>query len=77
MNVWHSGEMEPDDLLRRLRRLATQRAWVINETQGGRHIKLRLNNNRTVIGRHKGDLPKGTLRKIRKDHGLTDDDLKV
>lgn len=70
--------MTADDLLGRLARLATRRGWTYAATHGGRgsHVKVRLNGRRTVISVHRGDLPKGTFGKIKKDLGLTDDDLR-
>jgi predicted RNA binding protein YcfA (HicA-like mRNA interferase family) len=69
--------MDADDLLRRLRRLATTRGWAIEERPGGRHWKVRLNGKRTVIARHGGDIPVGTFRKISKDLDLTETDLRT
>jgi predicted RNA binding protein YcfA (HicA-like mRNA interferase family) len=70
--------VKSSDLLRRLRRLATRRGWVLVESQGaGSHLKLRLNDKTTVIAMHRDDMPMGTFRKILKDLDLTNQDLEV
>jgi predicted RNA binding protein YcfA (HicA-like mRNA interferase family) len=72
------GSMKSSDLLRRLRRLATQRGWILVESQGaGSHLKLRLNGKTTIIAMHRDDMPTGTFRKILKDLELTTRDLEV
>jgi predicted RNA binding protein YcfA (HicA-like mRNA interferase family) len=72
------GRMKSSDLLRRLRRLATRRGWVLVESQGaGSHPKLRLNDKTTIIAMHRDDMPTGTFRKILKDLDLTPQDLEV
>jgi predicted RNA binding protein YcfA (HicA-like mRNA interferase family) len=67
--------LKPNDLLRRLRRLANKRGWDIEETEGANHTKLMLNGNRTTIGRHPSDLKTGTLRAILKQLDLKPSDL--
>jgi predicted RNA binding protein YcfA (HicA-like mRNA interferase family) len=70
--------MKAVDLLRRLRHLATKRDWEISERSArGAHVILRLNARITVVPVHSGDLPQGTYRKILKDLGLTNEDMKV
>lgn len=71
--------MDPNDLLRRLRRLANRRGWIIREKWGGRgsHLKFWLNGRPTVISCHSGDIPTGTYRKILRDLGLTEADLEI
>jgi hypothetical protein len=67
-----------NDLLGRLRRLATRRDWPIKEVWGkGSHLKVWLNGRRTVIPCHRGDIPDGTFGRIKKDLGLADADLEV
>jgi predicted RNA binding protein YcfA (HicA-like mRNA interferase family) len=70
--------MGANDLIGRIRRLANRRGWQIEEAPGkGSHLKVRLNGRRTVIPCHRGDIPPGTLRQIKKDLDLTDADLEV
>jgi predicted RNA binding protein YcfA (HicA-like mRNA interferase family) len=70
--------MGANDLLRRLRRLATRRGWPIDEASGkGAHRKVRLNGRRTVVPMHNGDIPTGTYRQILKDLGLSEEELDV
>ena len=63
------------ELLRRLRRLATQRGWDFSIKEGGNHTKVRINAKQTVVPRHASDLKTGTLRGILKQIGVTPDDL--
>jgi predicted RNA binding protein YcfA (HicA-like mRNA interferase family) len=65
------------DLLRRLRRLATKRAWVLLESEGAGHTKVMLNGRNTVVPRHRSDLKTGTLHAILKQLGLNREDLEV
>ena len=70
--------MGANELLRRLRRLATKRDWPIDEKPGkGAHRKVRLNERRTVVPMHNGDIPKGTFRQILRDLDLTEEELDV
>lgn len=69
--------MKPADLLRRINCLATRRGLPIAVSEGGNHTRVRLNGRNTVIGRHPGDMPPGTFRKVLKDLGLTAADLEV
>lgn len=70
--------MTPAALLRRLNRLATKRGWEIRERQArGSHLMVWLNGRSTVIARHPGDMPPGTLRKVLRDLQLTERDLEV
>lgn len=70
--------MKPADLLRRLNRLAIRQGWDYAERDGrGSHVIVRLNGRTTVVARHPGDMPAGTLRKVLKDLGLTGQDLEV
>lgn len=71
------GAMKSADVLRRLRRLATARGWLIEIAQGGAHTKVKLNGRATVVPRHPGDLKPGTFRAILKQLGLTESDLEV
>ena len=68
--------MEPDALLRSLKRLASRRGWAIRISEGGNHTKVIVNGKRTVIGRHPQDLKTGTLHAIIKQLGLRPEDLK-
>ena len=63
------------ELLRRLRRLATQRWWDFSIKEGGNHTKVRINGKQTVVPRHASDLKTGTLRGILKQIDVTPDDL--
>jgi len=67
--------VKPAERLRRLRRLATRRGLAIEISEGGSHTKVRLGGRTTVVGRHPGDMPPGTFRKVLKDVGLTPGDL--
>ena len=70
--------MTSNDLLRRLRRLGTKRGWPYRTKPGnGSHLKVWLNNRRTVIPIHTGDLNPKTFKSIKTDLGLTDTDLEV
>lgn len=70
--------MKSAEMLRRLNRLATRRGWDLGERDGrGSHLLVRLNGRTTVIARHPGDMPPGTLRKVLKDLGLTESDLEI
>jgi len=69
--------VKPADLLRRLRRLATKRGWMIEVSEGGNHTKVRLDGRTTVVARHPVDLRPGTLRKVLKDLGLAETDLEI
>jgi predicted RNA binding protein YcfA (HicA-like mRNA interferase family) len=44
-------------------------------SEGGSHTKVRLGGRTTVVGRHPGDMPPGTFRKVLKDVGITPGDL--
>jgi predicted RNA binding protein YcfA (HicA-like mRNA interferase family) len=61
--------------LRRLSRLASNRGWQYDATEGGRHTKVRLNGRATTVPRHPGDLKSGTFRSILKQLGLTETEL--
>lgn len=67
--------MKPNDLLRRLRRLAAKNGWKIVVTEGGNHTKIRLNERVTAMPRHATDLPTGTFRAILKQLNLSPSDL--
>ena len=58
--------MKPEELLRRLRRLARRRNWTLEVSDGRNHTNVRLRGKRTVIGRHSKDLKPGTLNAILK-----------
>ena len=76
-NLSEPMAMKPADLLRRLRRLATQRGWDLKIAEGGRHTKVTLNGRSTVVPRHPTDLPPGTLLAIMRQLGITPSDLEV
>jgi len=68
--------MRSAELLRRLRRRATRLAILHVETAGkGSHLKVQHGDARTVVPRHGGDLPAGTLRAILRQLGLSERDL--
>lgn len=67
--------MKPTDLLRRLRRLATKRGWILVVREGGSHTKVTLNGRQTTIPRHRRDLGTGLFEAIRKQLGLSPEDL--
>jgi predicted RNA binding protein YcfA (HicA-like mRNA interferase family) len=69
--------MKAADLLRRLKRLATKRAWEIEIVEGGSHTRVMLNGRGTTVPRHATDLPKGTYHAILKQLGLRQSDLEV
>ena len=70
------GVMRADDLMRRLRRLASARGWEIKERDGrGSHIVVTLNGRRSVVPMHRGDIPTGTYRGVLKQLGLEPEDL--
>ena len=69
--------MKCAELLRRLRRLATQRGWGIEIGEGAAHTKVRLNGRGTVVPRHAKDLKSGTFRAIVKQLGLTEYHLEI
>jgi mRNA interferase HicA len=56
-------------------RLATKRGWAIEITQGGRHTKVCLSGRFAPAPRHANDLPRGTLRAILRQLGLTEAEL--
>ena len=60
-----------------LRRLATKQGWEIVVTEGGNHMKVRLNGRGTTVPRHPGDLKTGTFRAILKQLNLTEADLEI
>lgn len=70
-----TADMKPAELLRRLNRLATRRGMQIEVSEGGSHTKVKLDERRTVIGRHPTDLKPGTFQGILKQLGLTPADL--
>ena len=67
--------MKPADLLRRLRRLATRRGWTIEIREGGSHTRITLNGRQTTVPRHAKDLATGLFQAIRKQLGLSPEDL--
>jgi predicted RNA binding protein YcfA (HicA-like mRNA interferase family) len=67
--------MKPAELLRHLRRLAARRDWEIEVSEGGSHTKVKLNNRRSVVGRHSTDLKTGTLHAFLGQLGLRSEDL--
>jgi mRNA interferase HicA len=67
--------MKSNELLRRLRRLATRRGWAFEIKEGGAHTKIRLNGLVSMLPRHATDLPAGTFRAILKQLDLAVDDL--
>jgi len=70
--------MGANDLLGRIKRLATRRQWTYQDAWGkGSHLKVRLNGRKTVIPVHAGDLSPGVFRKIKKDLAISDGDLEV
>ena len=69
------GPMKPNDLLRRLSRLANRNDWHIEIKEGSSHTKVWLNGRRTVVSRHAEDLKIGTLRNIIKQLDISECDL--
>ena len=70
--------MRANDLLRRIRRLATVRGWDLVEREGrGSHLVITLNGRRTVLPMHRGDIPAGTYRAILSQLGLKPEDLET
>ena len=69
--------MQPAELLRRLRRLATKRGWMLTVAEGARHTKVTLNGRQTVVPRHAIDMPPGTQRALLRQLELTSRDLEV
>jgi predicted RNA binding protein YcfA (HicA-like mRNA interferase family) len=67
--------MKPADLIRRLRRLASRRGWEIQIREGGKHTRVTLNGRQTTVPRHAADLGTGLLSAIRKQLGLSPEDL--
>lgn len=63
------------DLIRRLRRLATKRGWAIEVKEGGAHTKVTLNGRQATVPRHAKDLGTGLFQAIRKQLGLSPEDL--
>ena len=69
------GSMKPAELVRRLRRLATRRGWAIEVREGGSHTRITLNGRQTTVPRHGKDLGTGLFQAIRKQLGLSAEDL--
>ena len=67
--------MKPAELVRHLRRLATRRGWAIEAREGGSHTRITLNGSQTTVPRHAKDLGTGLFQAIRKQLGLSPDDL--
>lgn len=67
--------MKPADLLRHLRRLATRRGRAIRVQEGGSHTRITLNGRQTTVPRHPKDLGTGLFQAIRKQLGLSPEDL--
>lgn len=67
--------MKAADLIRRLRRLATRRGWVIEVREGGSHTMVTLNGRQTTVPRHAKDLGTGLFQAIRKQLGLSAEGL--
>jgi mRNA interferase HicA len=67
--------MKPAELLRRLRRLATERGLDFEMSEGKNHTKVTLAGRRSVVGRHSADLKTGTLHGILKKLGLKPEDM--
>ena len=68
-------DMKAADLIRRLRRLATKRGWNIEVQEDGSHTKVTLNGRQTTVPRHAKDLGTGLFHAIRKQLGLSPEDL--
>jgi mRNA interferase HicA len=67
--------MKPAELLRRLRRLATERGLDFEMSEGKNHTKVTLAGRRSVVGRHSADLKTGTLHGILKQLGLKPEEM--
>ena len=67
--------MKSAELVRHLRRLATRRGWAIEVREGGSHTRITLNGSQTTVPRHAKDLGTGLFQAIRKQLGLSPDDL--
>ena len=67
--------MKAAELIRRLRRLATKRGWNIEVREGGSHTRVTLNGRQTTVPRHAKDLGTGLFQAIRKQLGLSPEDL--
>ena len=68
--------VKANDLLRRIRRLATKRGWDIVEVQAkGSHLKVTLNGRTMTVPVHNKDVPPGTFKAIPKGLGLRQTDL--
>jgi hypothetical protein len=75
-NLSDTAGVKPDDLRRRIRRLATKRRWTLEERQGkGSHLIVTLNGRAATIPMHRTDLPLGTFHTILKALGLSRRDL--
>ena len=67
--------MKPAELIRHLRRLAIRRGWVTEVQEGGSHTRITLNGCQTTVPRHAKELGTGLFQAIRKQLGLSPDDL--
>jgi hypothetical protein len=67
--------MKPNELMRRLQRLAARRGLDLQVSEGKNHTKVSLAGRRTVIGRHPVDLKIGTLHGILKQLGLGPEEI--
>lgn len=67
--------MKAANLIRRLRRLATKRGWHIEIKEGGSHTKVSLNGRQATVPRHAKDIGTGLFQAIRKQLGLSPEDL--
>jgi len=68
--------MTPNELTRRLRRLARERGLDLTIEPGkGSHMHVTLGGRRTVIAIHAGDIKPGTIRAIMRQLGINERDL--
>ena len=69
--------MTPAELTRRLRRLARKRNLAFEMVEGkGSHRHVIFGDRKTMVSFHPGDIPFVTFRKIMRQLGLTEDDLR-